>query len=354
MRRFLTKQSVKAGLSPGTLVHVGETPPETTRATVISYDEEHFRETELDAGQECPAIVPELAVTWVHVVGLGHLAVLEHIGQCFGLHPLVLEDILDTGQRAKTEDFGEYLFVVGKMAHYDEQKRELAVEQISVVIGPNFVLSFQESDSPLVAGVKERIQGGKGRSRHMGADYLAYVLLDAVVDGYFVALETLGERIEAVEEELLDDPSTAALQEIHRLRRETILVRKAIWPLRDAIAALQRDDSPLVSEGLAVFLRDCYDHTVQVMDTVAAFHETLSGMLDLYLSTVSNKMNAIMKVLTIIATLFIPLTFVAGLYGMNFEYMPELRSPWGYPAVLMVMAAAAIGMLLYFRRKDWL
>jgi magnesium transporter len=354
MRKFLAKQSVKAGLSPGTLVHVGDTPPQTTTVTVVSYDEEHFRETELDTARECPPLAPDLAVTWVHVVGLGHLEFLEHIGECFGLHPLVLEDILNTGQRSKTEDFGEYLFVVGKIAHYDGDNNELSFEQISMIVGPDFVLSFQESAGELAAGVRDRIRGGRGRSRRMGADYLAYALLDAVVDSYFVALEALGEHIEAVEEDLLADPSIQTLQEIHRLRRETILVRKAIWPLRDAIAALQRGASSLVSDALTVFLRDCYDHTVRVMDTVTAFHETLSGMLDLYLSTVSNKMNAVMKVLTIIATLFIPLSFIAGVYGMDFDYMPELQWRWGYPAVLLLMVAVAIGMLVYFRRKDWL
>ncbi len=354
MRKLLKRRSVKAGLPPGTVVHVADVVSERTSITVMRYDEQNVREEAVEPGRECPRIAPDLAVTWVHVAGLGQVETLQQLGECFGLHPLVVEDIANTDQRPKTEDFGSYIYVVGKMTTYDEKTHELIAEQISVVIGSNFVLSFQESERDLFAPIRERIRGGKGRIRTRGPDYLAYAILDAVVDSYFAAVERLGERVEAVEEELADDPSPPTLHEIHHLKRELIYLQKATWPLRDAISALQREETNLISAETTVFLRDCHDHTVHVIDTVTAFRDMLSGMLDLYLSTVSNRMNAVMKVLTIIATLFIPLTFVAGIYGMNFEYMPELRWHWGYPATLLLMAGLSVVMLVYFRRRGWI
>ncbi len=354
MRRFLKRRSAKAGLPPGTVVHVADAVSERTAVGITSYDEHEVREHEVETEPECPAITTDLAVTWVHVTGLGQLEALQQIGECFDLHPLVVEDIASTDQRPKAEDYGAYLYVVGKMVHYDDQADELTAEQISVLIGPNFVLSFQESERDLFGAVRERIRSGKGRIRAMGPDYLAYAILDAVVDSYFAALEKVGDRVEAVEEELTDDPDPQTLHEIHRLKREMIYLTKAVWPLRDAISALQREETELISPETNVFLRDCYDHTVHLIDTVTALRDMLSGMLDLYLSTVSNRMNAVMKVLTIVATLFIPLTFIAGLYGMNFEYMPELKWHWGYPAVLAAMAGVSVGMLLYFRRRKWM
>lgn len=354
MRKLLKRRSVKAGLPPGTVVHIADVASETTSITVTYYDEQDVREETISPARECPPVTTDLAVTWVHVAGLGQVEALERIGECFDLHPLVVEDIANTDQRPKTEDFGSYLYVVAKMTTHDEETHELLAEQVSVVLGPNFVLSFQESQGDLFGAVRERIRSGKGRIRTMGPDYLAYAILDAVVDSYFAAIERLGDRVEAVEEDLTDDPTPPTLHEIHRLKREMIYLTKAIWPLRDAISALQREETKLISPETGVFLRDCYDHTVHVIDTVTAFRDMLSGMLDLYLSTVSNKMNAIMKVLTIIATLFIPLTFIAGVYGMNFECMPELKWHWGYPAVLLVMAGLSIVMLVYFRRKDWI
>jgi magnesium transporter len=354
MRRLIKRRSVKAGLPPGTVVHIADVAGETTNVTVTCYDEHDVREETIAVDRECPAIAADRGVTWVHVAGLGRVDALEQLGECFKLHPLVIEDIANTDQRPKTEDFGSYVYVVAKMTSYDRQSHELLAEQISLVIGPNFVLSFQESQDDLFGAVRERIRSGKGRIRTMGADYLAYAILDAVVDGYFAAIERLGDRVEAVEEDLTDEPTPRTLHEIHRLKREMIYLTKAIWPLRDAISALQREETKLISPGTGVFLRDCYDHTVHVIDTVTAFRDMLSGMLDLYLSTVSNKMNAIMKVLTIIATLFIPLTFIAGIYGMNFKFMPELKWPWGYPAVLVVMAGLSLAMLIYFKRKDWI
>jgi magnesium transporter len=288
------------------------------------------------------------------VVGIQQVEVLEKLGHCFTVHPLALEDILNTEQRPKVEDYGEDLFIVVKLISYNEKKDEIEAEQISLILRPNALLSFQEKEGDDFASVKERLRAGKGRMRKMGADYLAYTLLDIVVDQYFIVLEKLGERIEVLEEKLLADPGTATLQKIQNLKREMLLLRKWIWPLREVISSLERGEFPGIQESTRIYLRDVYDHAIQVMDTVEIFRDMLSGMLDIYLSSLNNRMNAVMKVLTIIATIFMPLTFLAGVYGMNFKHMPELDWPWGYPLILAVMGFVAILMLTLFRRKKWL
>jgi magnesium transporter len=252
------------------------------------------------------------------------------------------------------EDYGDYLYVVVKMLHDKGKTGQVEAEQVSLIIGPNFVFSFQEGEGDVFEPIRERIRNGKGRLRKMGADYLAYSLLDAIVDYYFVILEKLGERVEFLEEELVTNPKTQTLQEIHHLKREMIFLRKAVWPLREVIGALERGESPLIQKGTSLYLRDVYDHTIQAIDTVETFRDMVSGMLDIYLSSVSNRLNAVMKVLTIIATVFMPLTFLAGVYGMNFKYMPELEWRWGYPLVWAVMIGIGGVMLIYFKRKKWL
>jgi magnesium transporter len=280
---------------------------------------------------------------------------VEGLGECYGLHPLVLEDIMNTDQRPKIEDYGEYAFIVLKMLHYQERSGQIEPEQISLILGQNFVFSFQEGKTGDVFGpIRDRIRNGKGRVRKMGADYLVYSLVDAVVDNYFVILEKLGERVEFLEEELVAQPTPRTLKEIHSLKREMIFLRKALWPLREVIGVLERGESPLIRESTRIYLRDVYDHTIQVIDTIETIRDMVSGMLDIYLSSISNRLNAVMKVLTIIATVFMPLTFLAGLYGMNFKHMPELEWPWGYPMVLMIMLAVASSMLIYFKKKKWL
>jgi magnesium transporter len=280
--------------------------------------------------------------------------VIEQLGKHFSLHPLLLEDILHTEQRPKMEDFGEYLFFVLKMLYLEEGRHEILAEQVSLILGSNFVISFQEREGDVFKYVRERIRNSKGRIRKVGADYLAYALIDAIVDNYFIILERLGETIEELEEELVTNPVSDTLQTIHHLKREMIFLRKSVWPLREVISALERGESPLIQESTGVYLRDLYDHTIQVIDSVETFRDMVSGILDIYLSSVSNKMNEVMKVLTIIATIFIPLTFIAGIYGMNFEYMPELSWRWGYPAVWFVICAIFITMLAYFKRRKWL
>jgi magnesium transporter len=354
MPRSVKRRSQKAGLSPGTLVHIGEKKAETIRITLIDYDESHLDEREVQAVEECFPFREAPTVTWINVDGLHRVDVIEALGNHFGLHPLVLEDIVSTGQRPKIEDFGDHIFFVMRMLRYNEKKGETEDEQFSLILGRTFVLSFQETEGDAFDPIRARIRSGKGRLRASGADYLAYALIDAIVDQYFVILEQLGDRIESLGEQLVRSPTPAALKEIQRLKHEMIFLRRSIWPLREVINGLQRGESSLFSESTRLYLRDVYDHTIQVMDTIETFRDMISSMLEIYLSSLSHRMNEIMKVLTIIATIFIPLTFLAGVYGMNFEYMPELQWRWGYFAILALMLLVAASMLVYFHRRKWL
>ncbi len=349
------KRSHKTGLPPGALVHIGEKWSEQARISVMQYNEETLREKELTDVRELPVPYDMSLTTWIHVDGLHDTAILEQFGETFNLHPLVLEDILNTDHRPKMEDLGPYIFLILKCFTVKAKSMaEVKSEQISLILGPNFVLSLQEKESDLLAPIRERIRQNKGRIRKSGADYLAHAILDAVVDSYFSLLEDIGEEIEDCEESLVNHPGSVILRRIHYLKRNMTLLRKAVWPLREAVAALERSESPLIAESTNIYFRDVYDHTIQVMDTIETYRDTLSGMLDIYLSSLSNRMNEIMKVLTIIATIFIPLTFLAGVYGMNFEYMPELKWRWGYIALWGVMIAIVLVMLKLFRKHKWL
>lgn len=313
-----------------------------------------MEEKEAKEVEECFPFKDKPTVTWINIDGIQRIDVIEKIGKHFNLHPLALEDIVNTGQRPKMEDFVDYIFVVLKMLHYDEKESETKAEQLSLILGPNWVISFQENEGDVFDPIRERIRADKGRIRKMGADYLVYALIDAVVDNYFIILEKIGEKIEEIEDELVANPAPETLQAIHNLKRQMIFLRKSVWPLREVISRLERWESQLINKSTDIYLRDVYDHTIQVIDAIETFRDMLSGMLDIYLSSVSNRMNEVMKVLTIIATIFIPLTLVAGLYGMNFRYMPELEWPWGYPLVLFVMFVIGVLMLIYFRKKKWL
>ena len=293
-------------------------------------------------------------ITWINIDGLQKISTIEKIGNYFNLHPLVLEDIANTGQRPKMEDYTDYIFVVLKMLQYSEEDNEIKGEQVSLILGSNWVVSFQETEGDVFDPIRERIRTDKGNIRKMGADYLAYVLMDAIVDNYFAVLEKVGEKIEEIEDETVTNPSPETLHTIHDLKRQMIMLRKSVWPLREVISRLERWESKLINESTDIFLRDLYDHTIQVIDAVETFRDMLSGMLDIYMSSVSNRMNEVMKVLTIIATIFLPLTLVAGIYGMNFRIMPELQWEMGYPFALLIMLAVGITMLIYFRRRNWL
>jgi magnesium transporter len=351
--RQVKRRSKKAGMSPGTLVHIGEKKAEKVRITYLDYNEQSFQEKQVADIEECFPFKESQTITWINIDGIHDVDIIEKIGKHFDLHPLILEDILNTTQRPKFEDYDNHLFIVLKMLMPAGEKQLIQFEQVSIVVGHKFVLSFQESIGDVFEPIRDRLRNSKGRIRKMDSDYLAYALLDAIVDGCFSVLETIGDTIESMEERLAKEPTEKILRQIHSLKREMIFLRKSIWPLRELISGLQRSESGLIAQSTDVFLRDVYDHTIQVIDTVESFRDIVSGMLDLYLSSISNKMNAVMKVLTIIATIFIPLTFVAGIYGMNFKYMPELEWRWGYAVVWLVMILIAGGMIMYFRKKKW-
>jgi magnesium transporter len=354
MAKNTHKRSRKAGLPPGSLVHIGEKKAERTKITIIDYDEQNFQEKEAKTIEECFPFKETATVTWINIEGVHDSEIFSKIGSHFCVHSLILEDIMTTQQRPKMEDMGDYIYVVVRMLSYEGKKKEVISEQVSLIIGPNFVISFQESGGDVFDSIRDRIRTGKGRVRKMGPDYLAYSLLDSIVDNYFLILEKLGEKVEILEEELVSDPGRKTLHEIHVMKREMIYLRKSVWPLREVVSGLERAESSLVKESTGIFFRDVYDHTIQVIDTVETYRDMLSGMLDMYLSSVSNRMNEVMKVLTIIATIFIPLTFIAGVYGMNFKHMPELEWRWGYFAVLAFMFGVGVFMLIHFKRKKWL
>jgi magnesium transporter len=351
------KRSKKSGLPPGTLVHIGEEKTDRMRTTLITYNPETFQEKQLDGLEHVNEVMPEPkpeGVTWINTEGVHDLEAIEGMGMCFGIHPLTLEDIANTEQRPKVEEYEDYIFLVLKSFDYAESDQDLGMDQMSLILKPGMVISFEEKSSEIFNPVRERIRSGKGRIRKEGSDYLAYCLIDAVVDHYFSVLEKFGEAIENLQEELIKHPTRTTLQAIHLMKRQMIVFRRSIWPLREAVGSLVRGEYGAVQKTTLVYLRDVYDHIIHVIDSIEAYREMLTGMMDLYLSSISNRMNEIMKVLTVIATIFMPLTFIAGVYGMNFEYMPELKWFWGYPAVLTLMAAIAGCMLVYFRRKKWI
>ena len=352
--KFIRRQSKTAGLPPGTLVHVGERKTEEVRITLMDYDEHNFQEKQVSNIEDSFPFKDTATVTWINIDGVHNTEIIETLGKEFKLHPLILEDIVNTGQRPKFEDFDNYVFTVLQMLSYDEANQTTQAEQVSLVLGANFVISFQENIGDVFEEIRDRIRHSKGRIRKMGADYLTYALLDAIVDNYFLILEKFGDKIEYMEEELASEPTEKTLQQIHSIKREMVFLRKSVWPLRELVNSLVRSESSLVKESTNIYLRDVYDHTIQVIDTVETFRDMVSGTLDIYLSSISNKMNAIMKVLTMIATIFIPLTFIAGLYGMNFKYMPELEWFWAYPVVLLIMSIVTVVMLGYFKKKKWL
>ena len=352
--KFMKKTSQKAGMSPGTLMHIGEKKIERPRITLINYDQERLEEKALQSIEASFPYKDTPPVSWINIDGLHEVGVIEKIGPPFGIHPLTLEDIVNTGQRPKVDDFGDYIYIVFKMLIFDETTFHISSEQVSLILGPRFIISFQEIEGDVFNFVRERIRKGSIHIRKSGPDYLAYALMDAVVDHYFLILEKMGERIELFEERLYAEPTPEILQAIHDLKREIIYFRKQVWPMREVLNNLQKTESPLVRQTSKVFIRDVYDHTIQVIDTIESFRDIIAGMLDLYLSTMSNRMNEVMKVLTIMATIFIPLTFVAGIYGMNFKFMPELEWKWSYPVLWAVLLVIFGGMLYYFKRKKWL
>ncbi|MCW3103204.1 MAG: magnesium transport protein CorA [Bacteroidetes bacterium] len=342
----------KLGAPPGTIVYYGEDRTDKVKITLIEYNEGEVIEKDFYDLSECLDHVNPNMVKWINVDGIHDVSLIEKIGKQFNIHPLTLEDIVNTNQRPKFEDYDNYVVAIMKMIYYDT---ELRSEQLSVVLMEGMVISFQEVyGGDAFDLIRTRIRQGKGRIRRMAADYLAYALIDAVVDCYFTILEKIGDKIEVLEDELISDPTKETMQQLHHMKREMIFVRKAVWPMRELINNLERSETELIRPTTDVYLRDVHDHTVRVIDTVETYRDLLSGMMDIYLSSVSNRMNEVMKVLTIITTIFVPVTFIAGVYGMNFDYMPELHSKWGYPVTWAVMIVIIVCLLIFFRKKKWL
>jgi magnesium transporter len=354
MTKYFRHGHKKIATSPGTVEFLGDKRVEKVHFSIFEYENSHLVDKDDATLEDCLQSRDNRGTSWINIDGLHETDMLQKLGEHYGFHVLVLEDVVNTTQRAKFEDYEQYLYLVVRMLHYEEKSAHVSAEQVSLIVGPNYVVSFQEREGDVFDNVRERIRNGKGRIRGMGADYLAYALLDAVVDGYFVVLEKLSTKIEEIEGKLAGDPGPELLQEIYRLKRGVVMFRKVVWPLRELCAALLRDESKLIKKPTRVFLRDLHDHAIQVIDAVESFGDVVSGLQDLYLSVISNRMNEVMKVLTVIATTFMPLTFLAGIYGMNFRYMPELEWRWAYPVFWVVMIGLAVAMLVYFRRRRWL
>jgi len=346
--------SSKAGMPPGTLMHIGKRKIDNIRLNIINYNESGFEEKNLNAIEESFSYKDKPSVTWINIDGLHDVEVIEKIGIEFDLHPLIMEDILHTNQRPKMDDFENYLFIVARMLRYDNAGHKIISEQLSLVLWKNIVMSFQERVEEIFEPLKERIRKDKGRIRKMGPDYLLYCILDAVVDNYLIVLENLGERVEELEEQLITKPDPDTLESIHNFKRELIYLKKSLWPLRDLINTLERGECSLILDKTTIFFKDVYDHTIHIIDTVETYRDLASGMMDVFLSSVSNRMNEVMKMLTVIATIFIPLTFLAGVYGMNFSYMPELNWRYGYFMALLIMFLVGILMFIWFKRKKFL
>ena len=360
-RMFKTRHSIP-GSPPGSLIPSEHAPPsEKTVLKVVEYHEGELTERIVASVEELPACDTPGQVHWIEMNGTGHPEILRALGEKYHLHPLALEDVLHTGQRPKVETYDHHLFIVAQMLYRDEQEH-MCGEQVSMFLGKNLLITIQEdADADVFEPVRVRLRGGRGYIRKLGPDYLAYALLDSIIDHCFPILEALGDALEAMEDELVERPSTACVTTLHNYRRTLMQMRRLVWPERDVINNLLHDDSGLVSKETKVFLRDCYDHTVQIMDLVESYRDVTGGMMELYLSAVSQRTNEIMRVLTVMSSIFIPLTFIAGVYGMNFDTdqganpwnMPELHWRYGYLFCLAIMAAVAFGMLWYFKRKRW-
>ncbi len=354
-KEAMKKRSVKKGLPAGTLVHIGQRKAEQVKISVMVYDEAGCEEQDYENLEACIPIREKPAVTWINVEGLHRTDIVEKLGSCFGLHPLLLEDVLNTDQRPKAEHYDKYLFIVLRMIYNGHAKGGFVNEQVSLVLGENYVISLQEGkEGDVFNPVRDQIRKGKGRIRKSGADYLAYSLMDAVVDGYFEVLEEVGEQIELQEDMVLKSPSAQTVQDMHRLKREMIYLRKSLWPMREVVGRLERDEPSFFAKSTGIYLKDIYDHVVQQIDTLETYRDMLTEMMDIYLSSLSNRINEVMKVLTIIATIFIPLTFFAGVYGMNFQYFPEIHWRLGYLMFWMIILTISGGMLYFFRRKKWI
>ena len=351
---FFKKYSQKVGQPPGTLVYLGEERTEPVRINIIDYDETHLQEEETQTVEECLPFIETETVTWIQIDGIHEIPIIEEVGDCFGVDPLLLEDMMNPTHLPKIEICEGYVFILLKSLHYDATSARVSREQISLIIGPNFVISLQENRSEIFRSIQNRLRNAQGRIRRMQSGYLAYALIDIIVDHYFIVLDEINERVQVLEEEIMKAPSPEVLTKVNILRAEQQLLRRPILPLRDILIEILDDEIPLLGENTHPYFRDVYDHLIQVIQILEMIRSAVSGLFDVYTSAVSHRMNEVMKVLTIVATFFIPLTFIAGIYGMNFKFMPELETQWGYPVVLLVMLSISIGMFIFFKLKKWL
>jgi magnesium transporter len=354
MSRLVRKPVHLPGAPPGALIHTGVRKVERVKLRLLEYDAERIRELEPSGVQEALAARDESLVGWLNVDGLHEPEVLRELRDHFDLHLLAMEDVASVGQRAKLDDYEGSIFLSLPVLSFHKATMTVEVEQLSLVLGPGWVLTFQESAGEVLEPVRERLKAAQGKIRGRGADYLAYALTDAVVDRYFGILEQLGDAAEELEGRVMENPTPETLLGVNHLKRELLVLRKTVWPLREALGAFARTESDLVSESTQVFVRDVHDHVIQIIDTVETLRDLASGMSDLYLSGVGHRTNEVMKVLTVMASIFIPLTFIAGVYGMNFELMPELGIPWAYPALWVLMVTLGVSMLWYFRKRKWI
>ena len=346
--------SIKAGMPPGALVYVGDKKEDRVKIQVIDYTKQEVVESEVHDIRDCSAFIEKNSVTWFNITGIHDTELVAEIGSQFGLHALTLEDIVNSHQRPKIEEFGNYLFIVLKMLYTRESDQAIVHEPVSLIVAPSYVISFQPSADDVFTSVRNRIRQGRPRILNKSSDYLAYALIDTIVDNYFTVLEVLGDKIELLDNEVISHPHTGMLHDIQHLKRDVLYLRKSIWPLREIIHALIKDESQIFHEDIHAYIKDVYDHAVQALETIETYRDMLSAILDIYLSSLNNRMNEVMKVLTVMASIFIPLTFIAGIYGMNFKWMPELDWHWSYPVLLLVMAVIFIGLLVWFRRKKWI
>jgi len=342
----------KAGMSPGSLIHIGDIHEDRPRISVTHFNKSLHESYEAESLSEVLVKKPEKCLTWVNIEGLKNIELINEIGKQFNIHPLVLEDILHTNQRPKVEEFEDYQYIVLK--NISLNGTEVIYEQVSILLLQNFVFTFREQRDDLFAPINHRLQNAKGRLRKYGSDYLAYVILDLVVDQNFVLQDAIDEIIDVTEEELLDHPDISTLAKIQKIKRELIFIRRTISPLRELLASILRNESDLFNENTQVYFKDIYDHVLRISETIELQRDMVYGLLDMYQTHMSNKMNEIMKVLTVFASIFIPLTFLAGIYGMNFEYMPELKWRYAYPALWVVFTVVGVGLLFFFRKKKWL
>ncbi len=349
------KRAHNTGMPPGTLIYATDKPStQNALITLFDFDEQHVIEKVIDDVEACLPFTNTQSVTWINVDDVQVNGVLGTFGQILGFHPLMLEDILHTDQRPKFEDYGEYIFIVLKMLDFDATKNEITIEQLSLVLGENYVISFQERPGDVFGPLRERIRKNASRIRKSKSDYATYALMDSVVDRYFDVLEKIGDKIEILEAVLAKNPKPDTLRSIHKLRQELIFLRKSVWPLRDVVSSMQRSESPLLHDSTELFLRDLHDHVIRVTDSIDTYRDMLSSMQDVYLSSISNRTNEIMKVLALFSSIFLPLTFIVGVFGMNFRKFPELDWPYGLQATMLAMILIGIGMYLFFKRRKWL